>query len=72
MDLIIIRQQILSSNTYVREKAEALLLERMAYDMSKDEWRDSWSPRGYHEADWRAEVSRYTRPLVCITLIIKA
>ncbi len=40
MDLTVIRQQILSSNTSVREKAEALLLERMAYDMSKDEWRE--------------------------------
>ena len=40
MDLTVIRQQILSSNTSVREKAEALLLERTVYDLSKKEWRE--------------------------------
>ncbi len=40
MDLTVIRQRILSSNTSAREKAEALLLERTVYDLSKKEWRE--------------------------------
>ena len=40
MDLTVIRQQVLSGNASAREKAEALLLERTVYDLSKKEWRE--------------------------------
>ncbi len=35
-----LRQQILSSNKTVSEKAEDLLLEKVVNEMSKDEWRE--------------------------------
>ena len=40
MDLGDIRQQVLSSNTAARQKAEALLLERAIYDLNTEEWRE--------------------------------
>lgn len=40
MDLADIRQQILSSNTSAREKAEALLLERTIYALNRKEWHE--------------------------------
>ena len=39
MDLVALRQQILSSNKTTSEKAECLLLESTVNDLSKDEWR---------------------------------
>lgn len=38
MDLADIREQVLSSNISVQEKAQILLHEKVAYDMSKKEW----------------------------------
>ena len=40
MDLADIRQQVLSSNTSARKKAEELLLERAIYDLNRKEWRE--------------------------------
>lgn len=40
MDLAVIQQHILSSNTSVREKAEALLLRRTVYELDVKEWRE--------------------------------
>ncbi|KAL3145928.1 hypothetical protein ABBQ38_015291 [Trebouxia sp. C0009 RCD-2024] len=40
MDLAGIRQQVLSSNTSAQEKAEALLLERVVYELNSKEWRE--------------------------------
>ena len=40
MDLAVIRQQILSSNTSTRKKAEALLSKKEVYDLSTNEWRE--------------------------------
>ena len=40
MDLVALRQQILSSNKTASEKAECLLLESKVNDLSRDEWRE--------------------------------
>lgn len=40
MDLADIRQQVLSSNTPAREKAEELLLQKAIYDLNRKEWRE--------------------------------
>lgn len=40
MDLTVIQQQVVFSSASVRGKAEALLLERSVYELSREEWRE--------------------------------
>lgn len=40
MNLSTIRTQIISRNQTASQKAEALLVARKVYEMSKDEWRE--------------------------------
>ncbi|KAL0018631.1 hypothetical protein WJX79_010803 [Trebouxia sp. C0005] len=40
MDLTVIQQQVVFSSASVRGKAEALLLERLVYELSREEWRE--------------------------------
>ena len=40
MDLADIRQQVLSSNTSARKRAEEVLLARATYDLNINEWRE--------------------------------
>ena len=40
MDLADIWQEVPSSNTSAREKAQELLLQRAAFDLNKQEWRE--------------------------------
>ena len=74
MDLADIRQQVLSSNTSARKKAEALLLERVVYELNRKEWRELLAgiPSDVKRQIGILMSAGKQRPLVYVTVIIKA